>query len=190
MGLPLLSSFYDNFQDGRVNSERVTTHGATRLRTQPPVDALGVVAMVAPGQDLHLLSVLEHSKADTALRLRRLRVVGDHRKPLDGGGVESLRRRRIRIRRRRANAAVAAGPAGVEEEEADDEENGEYDDDEEERLSPDFEAPVVQDCVVPLRIVRPHVSERHRHGGGQLLQLKYVSIHLYVCACVHIYTHI
>ncbi|PON78998.1 hypothetical protein PanWU01x14_014990 [Parasponia andersonii] len=163
-------SFYDNnLRNRRVNSERSSAKRATRLGTEPPIHALGMVAMAALRQHLQLLSVLEHPEADTALRRVRdptrtrlvsriPRLVEDNRQSHDRGGVEALRRSQGGALRvgggwggEGGGVAVAADPAGIEEEEGDDEEDGEDDDDEEERAAADFEVAVVQDRVVPLQ---------------------------------------
>lgn len=148
------TSLDDDLRRDRVDSERVTTERTTRLRTQPLVETIRVVAMAAAREDLDALAVLERAEADATLAgILRRRPVRDHREALNLRRVEPTRLGSRSLRRRRGRSgrvAVTAGPARVEEEEREDEEDREDYDDEEESLSSHLEVSVVEHRVVPL----------------------------------------
>ena len=89
-----------NLREGRFNLERSSAERATRVMTEPLINTITVKIMVTRRQNLNFLTVSELAETDAALRFVprafvavRRRVVEDYGKFLDGGGVQSLRRR-------------------------------------------------------------------------------------------------
>lgn len=150
--------------------------------SEPLIDAHGMVAMLAGWQDLHLVTILEHTQAYTALgglpaiipcattatatrrrrrrrRRRRHGPVQHNRQALDGFGGEPLAPRRrgavagVRVDVEQ-NERVTARPPGVEDDDGEQQDEREEHDDEEQGPSVDLEVVVVQIRVVPVELVR------------------------------------
>ncbi|KAF8376777.1 hypothetical protein HHK36_031557 [Tetracentron sinense] len=79
---------------GRVGSERSSTERATRLSSEPHVDALGMISVAAFRQDLNFFFVLEYTEAYRALGFvggGGRRAMHENRQAIDSGRVESER---------------------------------------------------------------------------------------------------